>query len=178
MCRKSAGLTRSGCGAIWNSTTIPLPRLSPVTSGVPSASVAQVWAARSGVGSARICRLTVTSAGGGRLANGPLGGNSVTACGVVHDSAPPNDRSPRRNNTGSNSSSFPDVSSRELAKRTSVPPFSIQSIRDARAFSGMIPTSPITMTAGFCSRSCGIASLRSGLGGSTTSAKGSRARRI
>ena len=110
-------------------------------------------------------------------ANGPPAGNSVTGCGVVQDSAPPIERSPRRRRTGSRSSSLPAAASREPAKRTSVPPFLTQSTSCARAASGMVPTSAMTIIAGFCSRSCGIASARSGLDGSTRSAKGCSARR-
>ena len=44
--------------------------------------------------------------------------------------------------------------------------------------SGMVPTSAMTIIAGFCSRSCGMASARSALDGSTRSAKGCSARLI
>ena len=55
----------------WNSTIIPLPRLAAVTSGVPSASVAQVRSARPASGSASTWRVTLTSFGTGMLPNGP-----------------------------------------------------------------------------------------------------------
>ncbi len=123
-------------GVTWNSTSVPFSRRAPVTSGVPSARFAQVRSTMSGVGSASTCRVTVTSLGGGRSANGPVGGNSVTGCGVVQDSAPPSERSPRRRRTGSSSSSLPAAASREPAKRTSVPPFFTQSISCVRAAVG------------------------------------------
>ena len=47
----------------WNSTIRPLPRRAAVTSGVPSASVAQVFSLSAASGSASTCRLTVTSFG-------------------------------------------------------------------------------------------------------------------
>ena len=55
----------------WNSTITPLPRRLAVTSGVPSASVAQVRSARPESGSASTWRVTVTSFGTAMPANGP-----------------------------------------------------------------------------------------------------------
>ena len=40
-------------GVMWNSATVPFSRLAPVTSGVPSARLAQVRSTMSAVGSAR-----------------------------------------------------------------------------------------------------------------------------
>src|SRR4249920_1804833 len=60
---------------IWNRLTTPLPRCSPVTSGVPSSSDAQLLVASTASGSASTCRLTVTSFGTGRPANGPSAAN-------------------------------------------------------------------------------------------------------
>ena len=54
----------------WNSTIMPLPRGCAVTSGVPSASVAQVRSVSVASGSASTCRLTVTSSGTGMSKNG------------------------------------------------------------------------------------------------------------
>ena len=45
----------------WKRMISPLPRRAAVTSGVPSASVAQVFSLNAASGSARTCRLTVTS---------------------------------------------------------------------------------------------------------------------
>ena len=59
-------LDQSAFAVTWNSTTRPAPREASVTSGVPSASRAQVWSASVAVGSASTCRLTVTSAGTGQ----------------------------------------------------------------------------------------------------------------
>ena len=61
-------------GVMWNSTSVPLSRLAPVTSGVPSARLAQVRSTMSEVGSASTCRVTVTSLGGARSAKGPVFG--------------------------------------------------------------------------------------------------------
>ena len=41
-------------GVTWNSTTVPLSRRAPVTSGVPSARFAQVRSTMSGVGSMKV----------------------------------------------------------------------------------------------------------------------------
>src|ERR1700760_966723 len=51
----------------WNRLTTPLPRRSPVTSGVPSSSEAQLLVASDASGSASTWRLTGTSLG-------PVGG--------------------------------------------------------------------------------------------------------
>ena len=56
----------------WNSTIIPLPRRAAVTSGVPSASVTQVFSVTAASGSASTCRLTVTSLGTAMPLNGAL----------------------------------------------------------------------------------------------------------
>ena len=54
---------------------MPLPRCSPVTSGVPSSSEAQLFVASTASGSASTCRLTVMSFGTARPANGPSAAN-------------------------------------------------------------------------------------------------------
>ena len=153
--------------------------VSPVTSGVPSARLAQVRSTMSEVGSASTCRVTVTSLGGARSEKGPARGNSVTGCGVVQDSAPPSARSPSAQAAPAEAPRR--CRPRRAASRRSGPacrPSSPSRPAAARAASGMVPTSAITIIAGFCSSSCGIASARSGLDGSTRSAKGESARRM
>src|SRR5665213_2220493 len=59
----SARFDHSALAVVWTSTIQPWPCFSAVTSGVPSASRAQVLPARSMSGSASTCRDTVTSAG-------------------------------------------------------------------------------------------------------------------
>ena len=65
----------------WNSTIIPLPRFSAVTSGVPSPSEAQVRSARPASGSASTWRVTLTSFGTVMLPNGPSFENAASGCG-------------------------------------------------------------------------------------------------
>ncbi len=110
----------------WNSTIIPLPRLVAVTSGVPSASVAQVRSARPASGSASTWRVTLTSFGTGILPNGPSFEKAVSGCGWSQLRLPPSVRPPRRSFTGTRSSSEP--ARRGPAKRTSMPPSSTQAI--------------------------------------------------
>ena len=74
----------------------PLPRRAAVTSGVPSASRAQVFSGRPGSGSASTCRETVTSSGAASPTNGLGASNGATCFGVSQDSAPPSVRPPRR----------------------------------------------------------------------------------
>ena len=88
----------------WNSTIRPLPRRSAVTSGVPSASRAQVLAARPGSGSASTWRDTVTSSGAARPKNGLSLSKGAMCLGVSHDSAPPSVRPPRLSAVGVRSS--------------------------------------------------------------------------
>ena len=104
----------------WNSTISPLPRGAAVTSGVPSASRAQVLPARPGSGSASTWRETVTSSGAARPKNGLSLSKGAMCFGVSHDSAPPSVRPPRRSTVGVRSSS--PAASRVPAKRTSTPP--------------------------------------------------------
>ena len=80
----------------WNSTIMPLPRGCAVTSGVPSASVAQVRSVSVASGSASTWRLTVTSFGTGMLKNGLSRENAASCCGWSQLSAPPSARPPRR----------------------------------------------------------------------------------
>ena len=61
----------------WNSTIRPLPRLTAVTSGVPSASTAQIRLGRSPSGSASTWRVTVTSLGDGEAGERPGGGEGA-----------------------------------------------------------------------------------------------------
>ena len=108
----------------WNSTITPLPRRAAVTSGVPSASVAQVRSVRPESGSASTCRVTVTSFGTAMPLNGLSRENAASCCGCSHESEPPSVRPPRRSFTGMRSSSA--AARRGPAKRTSTPPSSTQ----------------------------------------------------
>ena len=67
---ESGRLDQRVSAVTWNSTSTPLPRRVAVTSGVPSTSVAQVRSLRPESGSASTCRVTVTSSGTARFANG------------------------------------------------------------------------------------------------------------
>src|SRR5262249_53582 len=84
----------------WNSTIMPLPRFTAVTSGVPSASVAQVRSARPASGSASTWRLTVTSVGTAMVPNGPSRAQAASGCGWSQLRLPPAIRPPRRVLTG------------------------------------------------------------------------------
>ena len=75
----------------WNRTIMPLPRLTAVTSGVPSASVAQVRSISPASGSASTWRVTVTSLGTGMLPNGPSRENAASCCGWSQLRLPPSD---------------------------------------------------------------------------------------
>ncbi len=88
----------------WKRTTRPLPLASAVTSGVPSARLAQVLPARSLSGSASTWRVTVIRGSMVRPAKGDVRGNSCRVCGVSHESALPRVRSPSRRRTGIRSS--------------------------------------------------------------------------
>ncbi len=140
----------------WNSTIDPAPMGAAVTRGVPSSSMAQVRSGRSDVGSASTCRVTVTSCGTRKPAKGDPSGKSARCCGCFQLSEPPRDRSPARKRTGMRSSLPPAV--RGPAKRTSVPPFSIQSRSVSVVDSGKRPTSARTSTEMPCSISEGTAS--------------------
>ena len=102
----------------WNSTIMPAPRWSAVTSGVPSARLAQVLSARSTDGSARIWRFTVTSPGTSIPASGLSAGIGAIFCGSDHDIVPPSWRSPVRSRTGTSGSSPGAAARRGPAKRT------------------------------------------------------------
>ena len=69
----SARLDQSAFAVVWNRTIRPDPRAASVTSGVPSASAAQVWLCSSAEGTASTCRLTRTSSGTVRPPNGRTG---------------------------------------------------------------------------------------------------------
>src|SRR5207248_3082713 len=64
-----------------NRTTRPAPCGADVTSGVPSASEAQVRNASWAEGSASTCRVTSTSAGTGKALKGESGGNRANPAG-------------------------------------------------------------------------------------------------
>ena len=108
----------------WNSTISPLPRRCAVTSGVPSASVAQVRSVSCESGSASTWRVTVTSFGTGMPANGPSREKPASCCGFSQLRLPPRMRPPRRSFTGTRSSSVAPARCGP-AKRTSTPPLSI-----------------------------------------------------
>ena len=139
----------------WNRLTTPLPRCSPVTSGVPSSSEAQLLVASTASGSASTCRLTVTSFGTARPANGPSAAKAARCCGFSQVRLPPRLRPPRRSLTGTRSSSA--CASRGPAKRTSTPPCSIQALRRSRISGDSVPTSASTIIGSFWSRNCVIA---------------------
>src|ERR1700683_3347455 len=103
----------------WKSTIRPLPRRAAVTSGVPSASVAQVLSLSVASGSASTWRVTVTSLGTGMPLNGLSRENAASGCGLSQLRLPPRMRPPRRNLTGTRSSS--DAGRRGPAKRTNTP---------------------------------------------------------
>ena len=128
---------------------MPLPRLTAVTSGVPSASVAQVRSTRPASGSASTWRVTVTSFGTGMLPNGPSRENAASGCGWSQLRLPPSVRPPRRSLTGTRSSS--EAASRGPAKRTSMPPSSIQAVSRSRASPATLPTSASMIIGTLCS---------------------------
>ncbi len=157
----------------WNSTISPLPRLTAVTSGVPSASRAQVLSARPGSGSASTWREIVTSSGANSPTNG-LGGSKAAMClGVSQDSAPPSVRPPRRRAVGIRSSS--PAARRVPAKRISTPPPSTNSASLSWAGPGGTLMSASTSADGFSSMSARIGS-EAPARFSRISAKGCRAR--
>ena len=67
---------QSALAVTWNSTIRPAPRGAWVTSGVPSASRAQVASLSCAPGSASTWRVTFTSSGTARPANGEFGGEA------------------------------------------------------------------------------------------------------
>ncbi len=85
--------------------------------------MAQVAPGSEAVGSASTCRLTVTSAGTARPANGP-GGNAARCSGWLQDIAPPSWRSPSSSFSGSRLSCAAPISG--PAKRTRKPPWRTQ----------------------------------------------------
>ena len=158
----------------WNSTIIPLPRLVAVTSGVPSASVAQVRSARPASGSASTWRVTLTSFGTGILPNGPSFEKAVRGCGWSQLRLPPSVRPPRRSFTGTRSSSEP--ARRGPANRTSMPPSSIQAMSRSRASPETLPTSASMIIGTFCSMKRRTASAGDATSARRTSANGLSAR--
>ena len=158
----------------WNRLTTPLPRCSPVTSGVPSSSEAQLLVASTASGSASTWRLTVMSFGTARPANGPSAANDARCCGFSQVRLPPRLRPPRRSLTGTRSSSA--CARRGPAKRTSTPPCSIQALRRSRISGDSVPTSASTIIGSFWSRNCVIACCGAPRSPSRTSANGASAR--
>ena len=158
----------------WNSTSTPLPRRVAVTSGVPSTSVAQVRSVRPESGSARTCRVTVTSSGTVSVANGPSREKPASGCGLSQLRLPPSVRPPRRSFTGTRSSS--DPASRGPAKRTSTPPSSTQRISRSRTSPATVPTSARISIGTFWSRNCLTASVGAVRSAMRTSANGASAR--
>ena len=71
---ESGRLDQSALAVTWNSTTRPDPRGASVTSGVPSASRAQVWVASCAEGSASTWRLTRDLVRHGQAGEGRGGG--------------------------------------------------------------------------------------------------------
>ena len=125
---ESGSSDHSALAVTWNSTTRPWPRASPVTSGVPSASRAQMRGASCAEGSASTWRVTVTSFGTARPAKGEPSGKGARRCGCSQDSAPPSWRS-ARSRTGSSGSGF--SARRGPAKRSSSPPASTKRVTAA-----------------------------------------------
>ena len=123
----------------WNRMISPLPRRAAVTSGVPSASVAQVFSLNAASGSAKTCRLTVTSVGTARPLNGLSCEKAASGCGLSQLKLPPRMRPPRRSRTGTRSSS--DAASRGPANRSKTPPSSIQCVSRSWASPATLPTS-------------------------------------
>ena len=159
----------------WNSTIRPLPRRCAVTSGVPSASVAQVRSVRPDPGSASTWRVTVTSVGTAMPKNGLSREKAASGCGWSQLRLPPRMRPPRRSFTGTRSSSA--AASRGPAKRTSTPPSSIQRVSRSRASPATLPTSARISMGRFWSRKCFTASRRRGAPSARrTSANGLSAR--
>ena len=159
----------------WNSATTPLPRCSPVTSGVPSSSDAQLLVASAASGSASTWRLTVTSFGTGKArrtdrrrrrrrdaAAFPRSG-CRRGCGRRGAASPARDR--RRPAPGAGP-----------AKRTSTPPCSIQALSRSRISGDSVPTSASTIIGSFWSRNCVIACCGAPRSPSRTSANGASAR--
>ena len=158
----------------WNSTMKPLPRRAAVTSGVPSASVAQVRSVNPESGSASTCRVTVTSFGTVMPLNGLSRANAASCCGCSHESEPPSVRPPRRSFTGMRSSSA--AASRGPAKRTSTPPASTQRARRSRGSPVTLPTSARISIGRFCVRNVRTDSDGEPRSASRTSANGLSAR--
>ena len=98
---------------VWTSTMVPASRRSAVISGVPSASLAQTFLSRSIDGSARICRLTATSLGISRPANGLVSGTGASGAGSVQAIVPDSERPPVRNCVGSSGSMIDRIGRRQ-----------------------------------------------------------------
>ena len=161
----------------WNKTMSPLPRRTAVTSGVPSASVAQVRSPRSESGSASTCRVTATSPGTGMPKNGPSREKAASCCGFSQVRLPPRVRPPRRSLTGTRSSSSASAAaSRGPAKRTSTPPSSTQRMSCSRAPPTTLPTSARISMGKFCSRKRSISRAGARPSATRTSANGLSAR--
>ncbi len=158
----------------WNSTITPLPRRAAVTSGVPSASVAQVRSVRLELGSASTWRVTVTSVGTVMPLNGLSRAKAASCCGCSQESEPPSVRPPRRSFTGMRSSSA--AASRGPAKRTSTPPSSTHRASFSRASPATLPTSARISIGRFCARNCCTACAGEPRSASRTSANGLSAR--
>ncbi len=173
-CRTSAGFDQRMSALTWNSASTPLPRRSPVTSGVPSASEAQLRSASSASGSASTCRVTVTSPGTCRPANGPSAANAASCCGFSQVRLPPRLRSPSRSLTGDSPSSA--CASRGPAKRTSTPPLSIQAPSRARRSGVSAPTSARTIIGSLSLRNCATACAGAARSARRMSANGDSAR--
>ncbi len=103
-----------------------------VTSGVPSARLAHVRSARSGVGSASTWRLTGTSVGRGMPAKGLKLGNPASGLRFAPgQAAAKRTFRPGAGSTGTSGSSAGAAARRGSAKRSSMPPFEIQRCRGA-----------------------------------------------
>ncbi len=164
---ESGKFDQSVLAVVWTSTSQPSPRRSAVTSGVPSTRCAQVFSGRSRVGSARTWRWITTSRGMDRPAKGLASGKGAMRAGSAQLMVPSRLRPPVRSRTGTSPSAF--SASFGPAKRTSTPPFSIQSLSRNWSPATRRPKSgSIRMDRGVSSRSLTMPSL--------ISAKGSSAR--
>ena len=132
------------------------------------------WSASTASGSASTWRLTVTSFGTARPANGPSAAKAARCCGFSQVRLPPRLRPPRRSFTGTSSSSA--CARRGPAKRTSTPPCSIHAFRRSRISGDSVPTSASTIIGSFWSRNCAIACCGAPRSPSRTSANGASAR--
>ncbi len=106
-----------------------------MTSGVPSASAAQVRAGRAAEGCASTWLRTVTSAGTASPAKGEPAGNGARCSGRLQDIAPPSARLPASSGTGSSGSAPAGGAAavRGPAKRISSPPRRTQAASAVRS---------------------------------------------